>query len=292
MSVIKRVMKLAGYALAAGLLVLCTYFLSTHPSNDGAWQEQYAQLASFDIEDNRAVISNFRRARYDDAGDVASVTWESREVDLGALKDVWLGISVFGEPGLAHTFLSFDFGDGDPVVVSVEARQRPDQSYTPLQGLLDQYHLIFVMADEHDIVGLRTHLRKEEVYFQPLIISGARARALFLYFASRANRLAEQPEFYNTFTSNCTNGLLEKTDLPGWRRYLDPNIVLPANSDRVAYQYDILDTSHTLEELRAAARVDASSLKLDDVNFSTKIRAGFLERIREDTMQAPTVWSK
>lgn len=282
MSVIKRVMKLAGYVAAAGVLVLCVYFLSTHPSNDGAWKEQYAALATFNISDDLAVISNFRRSRYDDTGEIVSIAWEDRAVDLSSLKDVWLGISVFGEPGLAHTFLSFDFGDGDPVVVSVEARQRPDQQYGPLLGLLDKYHLIFVMADEQDIIGLRTHLRKEEVYFQPLTISEPRARALFLYFASRANSLAEDPEFYNTFTSNCTNGLLEKTDLPGWRRYLDPNIVLPANSDRVAYAYNILDTSHTLEELRAAAHLNPSSFSLNENDFSARIRASFKERIEAE----------
>ena len=104
------------------------YYATTTPTHDGPWKPYYAQIP--EVEENNLVfhLRNFRRARYDGSGEVRSISWEERSVDLNDLQSVWLGISVFNEPALAHTFLSFDFGDGAPVVVSVEARQRPDQS--------------------------------------------------------------------------------------------------------------------------------------------------------------------
>lgn len=267
--------------LAAGVLLLSAYYLFTSPTNSGPWKALYQRLASAEIAGDQVVITNFRRARYDAAGEPENIRWQERRVDLSALQDVWYGISVFAEPGLAHTFLSFDFGDGDPVVISVEARQRPDQEYAPVAGLLDRFHLIYVIADERDIIGLRSHLRREEVFFQPLSFSRERAVTLFLSMLQRANSLAGQPEFYNTLTSNCTNSLLRDTDFPAWRRYLDWRILLPGYSDHVAYEFGILDQRYSLDQLRAAARIDPASFPLEAPDLSARIRKNFHDRLAE-----------
>lgn len=263
--------------LVTCVLLLNIFYLFTTPTNDGPWLDVYEKLASVEIVDDSVAISNFRRARYNGDGQPREIIWQERNVNLSELKEVWFGISVFAAPGLAHTFLSFDFGDGDPVVVSVEARQRPDQHYSPIDGALDDYHLIYTIADEMDIVGVRTHPRHNEVYFQPLTISDAFARTLFLDMIGRANRLFETPEFYNTFTSNCTNNLLGATTLPKWRRYIDPRIMLPGYSDRIAYEYDIIDTNYPLDVLRAAAHLNPNDFDIEDAEFYTKIRDSFYE---------------
>lgn len=274
----KRYLKRAAIALAAGILALLVYFLFTTPTNDGPWKALYQNLASAEIAGDSVEITNFRRARYDATGQPETINWESRSVDLAALEEVWFGISVFAEPGLAHTFLSFDFGDGDPVVISVEARQRPDQSYGVVTGLLDGFQLIYVMADERDIIGVRTHLRHEEVFFQPLSIRRETGVALFRDMLARANGLVDQPEFYNTLTSNCTNSLIRDADFPAWRRYLDWRMMLPGYSDRIAYEFDILDQRYLLADLRAVARLDPATYVLEAPDMSAQIRKNYYER--------------
>lgn len=261
------------------LLLLNVYYLFTTPSNEGVWLPVYEKLASAKIEGEALTIHNFRRARYDAEGHSRDIIWQERKVNLADLKEVWFGISVFASPGLAHTFLSFDFGDGDPVVISVEARQRLDQHYGPIKGLLDNFHLIYTVADEMDIVGVRAHMRKNDVYFQPLTISKEFAEILFLDMIARVNSLKESPEFYNTFTSNCTNNLLNVTTVPTWQRYFDLRIMLPGFSDQIAYKYGILDQNYSREALREAAHLNPKDFTPEDPDFFNKIRASFYEKL-------------
>lgn len=271
--------RLIALALLVVLLLPVLYFLSTTPTNDGPWLPVHENLARIEIENNIVAIENFRRARYDAQGQVQTIQWGERTIDLRDLREVWFGISSFAEPGIAHTFLSFDFGDGDPVVLSVEARLRPDQKYHPLAGALDKYHLIYILADEEDVIGVRVFGRPDRVYFYPLTISEAFAEDLFMDMVERTNSLHDTPEFYNTFTSNCTNNLLNVTTLPPWRRYLDPRIVLPGYSDRVAYEYNVIDTSHPFEALREAAHIDENDLSAGDPNFSDELRANYRDAL-------------
>ena len=267
------------YGLIAAVFLLNIYYFFTTPTNDGPWLAEYEKLASAQIENDSVIIKNFRRARYDADGHPREINWSKRSVNLTDLKEVWFGISVFASPGLAHTFLSFDFGNGDPVVISVEARQRPDQSYSPIAGALDNYHLIYTIADEVDIVGVRSHARKNEVYFQPLTIPKERGQKLFLDMIARANSLIDTPEFYNTFTSNCTNSILRDTSVHPLQRYVDWRIILPGFSDRIAYKYGILDQNYSRETLREAAHLNTADFRAEDPAFYTKIRASFYEKI-------------
>ena len=267
--------------LAALLLILNIYYLLKTPTNEGPWFAHYEPLVEVVFSNNKAVITNFRRARYDESGNTKLLNYSQKTVDLNRLEAVWYGISQFASPGLAHTFLSFDFGDKDPVVVSVEARMRPGQGYSPLQGALDNYHLIYVFADERDIVGVRTHRRNEAVRFMPISVDKQRMRKMFRDMADRANSLATTPEFYNTFTSNCTNNIMQQTAVSAWQYYFDPRILLPAFSDSIAYDFGVLDQNYTLEQHRAAALLDASTFSDSDQDFYQAIRQSYYDGLRQ-----------
>jgi len=261
------------------LIILNIYYLFTTPTNQGPWQTHYEKNATIDLAGNIATINNFRRARYDEFGATKNIRWSERKVNLDKLQSVWYGISVFSSPGLAHTFLSFDFGDEDPVVISVEARMRPNQGYSPLTGALDNYHLIYVFADEQDIIGVRTHKRSDEVYFMPINADKKRRQKMFIDMSHRANSLDSQPEFYNTFTSNCTNSIMRETQIPVWQYYLDPRIVLPGFSDRIAYQYGVLDQNYSREVLRESARIPTDGFTDEDPDFYNKIRDSYYQKL-------------
>ena len=257
--------------------------MTNTPSSSGPWQRHYQQKASVDVEGSKATINNFRRMRYDESGNIASINWSKRTVDLDNLNGIWYGLSIFASPGLAHTFLSFDFGDGDPVVISVEARMRPGQQYHPLEGALDNYNLTYVFADEKDIIGVRTHLRNEQVNFMPILVDKQRIKMMFLSMVMRTNSLARKPEFYNTFTSNCTNNIMQQTKVAAWQYYLDPRIILPGYSDSIAYEFKVLDQKYSLETIRHAARINPNNFTLSDDDFYTKIRANYFDVLLKST---------
>src|SRR5690606_21179412 len=50
----------------------------------------------------------------------------------------------------------------------------------------------------------RSHIRNEQVYFFPVNMPKAQAKALFKEYLRQADALAEEPKWYNTLTSNCT----------------------------------------------------------------------------------------
>ena len=56
------------------------------------------------------------------------------------------------------------------------------QSYSTLAGFYRQYELIYIPADERDVIRLRTNYRGEQVYLYRTTISPQRARAIFVEY--------------------------------------------------------------------------------------------------------------
>ena len=113
-----------------------------------------------------------------------------RSVAVDALAVYWMG------PAIAHIFLSFGFGD-DHLAVSIEARK--------VKGFFRQYELVYVVADERDVVRVRTNYRKdppEEVYVYRVQVPRDNVRRVFLDYVRAINALYERPQFYNTLTTN------------------------------------------------------------------------------------------
>lgn len=62
----------------------------------------------------------------------------------------------------------------------------------------------FVLADERDVVRLRTNYRSENVYLYRLDVPPEGARLLLGAYLDVINGLRERPEWYNALTHNCT----------------------------------------------------------------------------------------
>src|SRR5690606_20776437 len=178
--------------------------------------------------------------------------------------------------GFAHTFLSFEFADGQYLVASVEARMRPEQNYHPLFGLIRQYNKIVVLGTEADIIGLRSHIHSEQVLLYPLQLEAAQTTYLFQALMGDAQQLVELPEFYNTLLDNCTTNLLKHA--PGYRFYtslVDYRLMLPGYSDAVAWEKNWINADQPLEKLREQARINPALTKPEAENFSQMIRRGW-----------------
>ncbi len=104
--------------------------------------------------------------------------------------------------------MSFQFGDDQHVAFSIEARYKGGQSYSAILGFFRQYELIFVAADERDVIRLRTNFRKDEdVFLYRTTVGPESARAIFLTYVDYLNQLKDHPEWYNALTRNCTTTL-------------------------------------------------------------------------------------
>ena len=258
------------FVLAFGI-----YLASKSPSHDRQWKTEYKVLPSVGFDDGRVTVKNVRNFAYSPEGGVKKARYSDRTFDIDDLESAWYGISHFAEGGLAHTFLSFGFKDGQYVTVSVEARQEVGESYHPVTGLLRNYELAYIVGDERDIIGLRTHIRKEKVYLYRLTIQPETARRVFREMLEIAEDIQRTPRFYNTLFDNCTTNLLDRAEgLSFFERYLDYRVLLPGYSDELAYEKGVIRTDIPLEKLREDSLLVSGRCEIDAKDFSTGIRGG------------------
>jgi hypothetical protein len=191
------------------------------------------------------------------------------------MQNVWYGISHFGENGLAHVLLSFEFNDNRFLALSIEARlqDKDVKGYHPLKGLFGAYTKTIVLATEQDVIGLRTHVRGEPFYLYKLQIPELYTKALLLNFLRKAQALNVTPAFYNSIIDNCMTGLLaESHQFQSITSWMDTRILLPGNSDELAYELGFIQTNKPFDAIRKAALVEPSVTDLEDPDFSNKIR--------------------
>ena len=257
-------------------LVLCigaVRFLLQKPSNDRNWATDQAVLATADIEGKNITIHNIRNFTYRSVSDFTPGYYD-KTFKLADLESVWYVVEPFSGHGLAHTFLSFGFAGGDYVAVSVEIRKEKGEAFSPLKGLLRNYELMYVIADERDVIQLRSNFRNDQVYLYPVKTTPERKKTLFLDMLSRANKLAAKPEFYNSLFNTCTTNIVKHVNSirPG-RVPFNIAILFPDYSDHLAYDLGLFDTKLPWNEVRAHFNInERARAYADDPEFSIRIR--------------------
>ena len=141
-------------------------------------------------------------------------------------------------------------------------------------GLARTFDLMYVVADEKDLIGSRTKHRDTAVYVYPTVATPQQAQVLFLDVMERVNQLAVKPEFYNTLTNNCTTNIKSHVNrLAGNRIKYDWRILLPSYSAKYAYDLGLLDNSVPFEDLQSLSLVnDLSNEHLETADYSARIR--------------------
>ena len=269
--VLLALLAVAGMAAVALLTVLA----DREPSNDRTWAPDQRALPVASFAGDSVVIANVRNNVYRSVSDY-DVRLEERRYDLRGLESVWFIVEPFGDvKGPAHTFVSFGFDDGQYVAVSVEIRKEDGESFSPLQGVLRRYELMYVVGDERDLIGLRANHRRDEVFLYRAATTPEKGRRLFTSMLRRANQLAEQPEFYNTLTSTCTTNIVRHVnEITPKRVPFSHRTLLNAYADELEYEIGMLDTTVAFETLRARARInDRARRYADSPAFSRMIRA-------------------
>ncbi len=260
--------------LAAATALLVLGWLSIQPSNDRTWATDQTVLSTADIRGDLVTVHNVRNFTYTSKSDYTPAYYD-KTYDLDAIERVWYIVEPFsGFPGAAHTFLSFEFAGNNFLAISVEIRKEKGETFSPLSGVLKRYELMYVAGDERDLVKLRSNYRHDEVFVYPGRASKDAVRTLFLSMISRMNTLAQKPEFYNTVLNNCTTNIARHINAisPG-AVPISPELVFPAESDRLAYDIGLIDTDLSFEQARVRYHINERALRYaDSVDFSARIR--------------------
>ncbi len=266
-----------------GFLVLfvavLAWFFSLQPSDERDWQPELEKAPWGEITGDRLTLHNVRNFDYRTETDFTPA-WEDRIYDLSHLRSVDLLLAYWGSPALAHVMVSFGFDDGRHLAVSIETRKERSESYSTIQSFFRQYELIYIFADERDVVRLRTnHRQGEDVYLYQTNMTPKQARAGLESYLHAAQSLKDQPQFYNALTSNCASNVLEHARHGGLQAQYSMDVVLSGHAARQAYANGRLDSSLPFEELQSRSRINAAARAADgDPNFSERIRSGLPER--------------
>jgi Domain of unknown function (DUF4105) len=272
---LKLVRQLLIFIIIVGFFTLLAtgYFFRT-PSLERPWSPDQSVLPSAVIDGDTITISNVRNFTYTDK-DTYTPHYETRTYSLNELETVDYIVEQFGGVGAAHTFLSFGFKGGEYVAISAEIRKEIGEEFSPWKGMLRQYELMYVIADERDVIKLRTNYRNHPVFLYPVKASTTDMQALFVSMLMRTNTLAEAPEFYNTLTNTCTTNIAWHINeiAPGSIPF-DIRLLMPRYSDLLAYKMGLLDTEVSESDLRASYAISEAAKKYaNDPQFSERIRA-------------------
>jgi hypothetical protein len=275
---------LGAFTLAfAGLLV---WWSSIAPSNDRDWKPEVAVLPYATIDGDLVTLHNIRDFNYRSETDFTPRYYD-KSFDLRKLQSVDLIASYWAGPAIAHIFLSFGFGPNNYLAVSIERRDERGEGYSAIKGLFKQYELFYVVADERDVIRLRTNFRNdppEQVYLYRLRGTPESARRVFREYLREINSLREHPQFYNTLTTNCTGNIwLHARVNPGHVPY-SWKILASGYVPEFLYEQGRLDTSMPYAELRQRSRINALARAADDApDFSERIRTN----LPMSTMEPP-----
>ncbi len=201
------------------------------------------------------------------------MNWETRQYDLAKLTTVDVALSYWMGPAIAHTLVSFGFDDGSYVTFSVEIRKEKNELYSAVGGFFRQFETSIVAADEKDILRVRTNVRGEDVYLYRVLMPDDAKRSLFLSYIKEANKLVDQPRFYNTLTANCTTIVFDmiKHIIPGLP--LDYRLFASGYLQDYLYDIDALDKHYSLADLQKLGRItERAKTAGNDTQFSQKIR--------------------
>ena len=265
----------AAGAYWVAFFALLAWFFSLAPSNDRDWQADVATLPYATVAGDIVTMHNIRNFDYRSETDYTPAYYD-KSFDVSKLTGVDIIAVYWMGPAVAHIFVSFEFAGSDHLAVSIETRKEKGEEYSTLKGFFRQYELYYVVADERDVIRLRTNYRKdppEDVYVYRAQGPLENGRRLFLDYVRKINSLQEKAEFYNTLTTNCTTNIWMHTLVNVGHLPFSWKILASGYVPQYMYEAGRLDNSVPFAELQKRALVNPRAHGADKAqDFSRRIR--------------------
>lgn len=253
--------------------LVAIWWFTLKPSNQRDWKPEVSQTAWAEIDGDEVTLHNVRNLDYRTVSDFTPA-WETRTVRLSQLTGIDMAINYWGSPYMAHPIVSFQFADSPPLCFSIETRMEKGEAYSAIGGIYRQYELIYVVADERDVIRVRTNYRQgEDVYLYRLTLSAEKARGRFLEYVQTINQLKETPRWYNAITNNCTTSIRGQHD-KAKRKSWDWRILVNGFGDEMLFeQGGIRSGGLPFSELKIQSRInEVAKAAGSDLDFSRLIR--------------------
>jgi hypothetical protein len=246
------------------------------PSNDREWVPEVKETPWGEISGDTVTIHNVRNFTYRTETDF-DPNYETRTFNVNELTEVDILVTYWAGKAIAHAMVSFGFNNRDFIAFSIETRKEVGESYSAINGFFRNYELAYIVADERDLIGVRTNHRvpEEQVYVLRTRMALENGRKLFLEYIRRINDLREHPKFYNTLTTNCTTQILTNVQSFGGIARYTWKILLSGYVPEYLYETETLMPGMSLEEIMSKSLVNERAKKFStDPNFSSLIREG------------------
>ncbi len=265
-------------ALLGAELLFLVWWYRLKPSNDRDWDPSLAVLPRAVMTGDAVTIENVRNLEYRSLDDVTP-RYDDRTYHLSNIKGVDVIFFVWGDGLRGHPALVFDFGPNGRICMSIEARITRGQKYSVFRSLYRQQELIFVAADERDVILRRTKYSKYQwAYLYHLNSSEEELKRVFLDYVNTINQLYESPRWYHVLFTNCTTSFYK---LPSTRVRWDWRVIANARLDRALYKDGRLDRTLPFKELRRLAYLNDIANAAPSEGFGDHIRRE-LERRRHE----------
>jgi hypothetical protein len=254
------------------------WWLRQKPSHDRDWDPSVAVLPRAVRQGDVVTIENIRNFEYRSLDDFTP-RYEARTLHLANLKTADFLLFNWGSPWMSHPVLVFDFGSEGRVCVSIEVRYRKGQNYSILRSFYRQQELIFVVADERDVILRRTKYGpSQEAHLYRFQASAEELRTAFLDYVEAINGLYETPRWYHGLCANCTTTFYR---LPNSRCRWDWRVLANGRLDKALYKDGRLDRTLPFPELRRIASLNAIANSAPANGFGDHIHRE-LERRRHE----------
>jgi hypothetical protein len=248
------------------------------PSHDRDWSPCVALLPRAVRAGDEVKIENVRNFEYRSLDDFTP-RYETRTVHLTNLRAADIIFFYWGSRWMSHPVLVFDFGPDGRICISIEVRYCKGQAYSILRSLYRQHELIFLVANERDVILRRTRFgRGQEALLYRFNVGAEELRTAFLDNVTAIISLYETPRWYHGLCANCTTSFYR---LPGQRFRCDWRVIANGRLDKALYDAGRLDQTLPFAELRRFAFLNEIANGAPEEGFGDFIRRE-LERHRHE----------
>lgn len=246
------------------------------PSLELEWAADCEHLTTANVDGTSITFNMVRDFTWRTTRDRDEHWVEEVKVDANDLKDVWFVVDHFHSlKGLAHTYLTFEFGCGTCLSFSFETRREKGERYHPWDGLWRAYELYLLVGFERDVTGLRTHGRKNKDYMFRAITPPGKDRELLFGMINKLNSLAQHPEWYHSLLTTCNTSIVRIVNqvTPGRIPFLWRNF-LPGYTPKAAFRLKLIEDWGGLEQTLEKARIDERAQAWDGKeDYSAMLRS-------------------
>lgn len=272
-------------AVVCSVLSVFVWIGMMRPSHERNWNSEVQHIVDYSQDStnpNLITVHNVRNFHWRSETDY-DVDWQTRTYDLNQLETMDLVLSIWGNENIAHTLVTFGFADGQRLAFSVEIRKEVGESFSNIGGFFRQFELSVIAADEKDIIFTRSNIRHESVYLYPLTYDKQKMRALFMTYLQKGHELNQQPEWYQTITSNCTTviyQLVRMIDADAKMLPFDYRVLVSGRLPSYLIELGVIRPKYDPAEWKKIAHINPKVAMYEDANAITSEQ--FSKKIREN----------